>query len=118
MVPLLAFSGFMLTKHVAAERVRLADTATEVARHIASIIDAELGGRMSLIKGLAASSALRDGNTRQFHEEAARPVAGTDQVIVLREFGPRQLVNTQVPLGSDLPTGIPIPDPINSLAQG
>lgn len=107
-VPLLAFSGFMLSRHVAAERVRLANRATEVARHIALIIDGELGRLVALVTGLASSSALRSGNTRQFHEEAARLVAGTDQVIVLREFGPRQLVNTQVPLGSDLPSGVPI----------
>jgi two-component sensor histidine kinase len=100
----------MLSRHVAAERARLADSAIEVARHFSLIIDAELGRLIALITGLASSSALRSGDMRQFREEAARLVAGTDQVIVLREFGPRQLVNTQVPLDSELPLGIPIPE--------
>ena len=107
-VPLLAFSGFILSRHAANERERLADRATELARHVALIVDAELTGFVSLLKGLSTSSALRNEDLRQFHDEALRLVVGHDLLVVLRHFGSKQFLNTQLPFGAELPPAIAI----------
>ena len=109
-VPLLCFSAFILNRQVMAERERLAEQATELARYIALIIDAELASLAALLQGLASSSALQKGDMPAFHQEAMRLVAGKDQLVVLREFGPRQLLNTQLPFGAALPPAVPIPE--------
>lgn len=109
-IPLLAFSGLILNRHVTAERERLEEQAVEWARHIALIVDGELNGLVALLRGLASSTSLQNGDMRQLHAESVRLTTGRDKVIVLREFGSRQLTNTQRPYGADLPPAVPIPD--------
>jgi two-component sensor histidine kinase len=107
-VPLLAFSGFILARYVLNERDRLATTASELARHVALIVDAELTGYVSLLRGLSTSSALRNEDLRQFHEEALQLVAGRDRLVVLRNFGTKQFLNTQLPFDAELPPAVTI----------
>lgn len=109
-VPLLCFSAFILNRQVTAERDRLSEQATELARHIALIVDAELASLVALLQGLASTSALLKGDFQTFHQEATRLVAGKDQLVVLREFGSRQLLNTKVSYGAALPPAVAIPE--------
>ena len=67
-------------------------------------------GLAALLRGLASSTTLLNGDLRQFHEESLRLVAREDKVVVLRELGSRQLSNTQRPYGADLPPAVPISD--------
>jgi signal transduction histidine kinase len=108
-VPILAFSALLLSQHVASERERLAEEAATLARQVSLLLDGEVGKMVALLRGLASSSALRRGDLRQFHEEATRLVSGEDQLIVLRDFGNRQFVNTQIAFGSPMPPAPPIP---------
>jgi len=117
-VPLLGFSAFIVNKQVVAERDRLAEQATELARHVALIVDAELASLVALLQGLASSSALLRADFQAFHQEAMRLVAGKDRLVVLREFGSRQLLNTQVPYGEALPPTVFISDADQSTWRG
>ena len=69
-VPLLAFAGFLLTRHVATERARFEEDAARIARQVALVVDGELNGLIALLKGLAATSALLNDDFAQFHAEA------------------------------------------------
>jgi two-component sensor histidine kinase len=107
-IPLLAFASFMLVWYVAGERARTEREALQTARQVALLVDGQLERFASLLYGLAASSSLLLGNLEQFHAEARRLTEGGGLVIVLREIGPRQLVNTQVDYGIALPAPVPL----------
>jgi two-component sensor histidine kinase len=105
-VPLLFFSAFILNKQLMVERERLSQQATELAQNIALIVDAELNSLVAALQGLASSSALLNGDLRVFYDEASRVVSGKDQIVVLREYGRLQLLNTQSAFGSALPDAV------------
>ena len=108
LVPLLAFGAFLLTRYSASERTRFEAEAQQVAHHVALIIDAQLGMLGAMLQALSTSSALASNDLAAFHAEAVRLVAGRDAVIVLRELGPRQILNTQLPFGIELPPAVPL----------
>jgi hypothetical protein len=107
-VPLLAFATFLLAWYVAMERARFERDAIQIARQTALVVDGQLGDLVGLLRGLAASSALADGDLARFHTEATRLVEGSDSIVVLRDFGSRQYVNTQRAFGADLPPAPPL----------
>jgi two-component sensor histidine kinase len=109
LIPLLAFSAFLLTRYSITERARYEREAVQIARHVALVIDSELTGFVSVLRGLATSSALARGDFAQFHAEVTGLVDGRDEIIVLRELGNRQILNTQRPFGTELPPAVPIP---------
>jgi two-component sensor histidine kinase len=108
LIPLLAFSAFLLIRYSVTERARYEREAARIARNVALVIDGELTGFVALLRGLATSSALARGDFAQFHEELTRLVAGRDEIIVLRDLGARQILNTQRPFGAVLPPAVPI----------
>jgi two-component sensor histidine kinase len=108
LVPLLVFAAFLLTRYAALERQRFERDAVQIAHHVALLIDGELAGYVSMLQGLATSSALAGNDFGRFYEEAKRLVEGRDEIIVLRETGERQLLNTERPLGAPLPPAVPI----------
>jgi two-component sensor histidine kinase/PAS domain-containing protein len=105
-VPLLVFAAFLVSRYAQNDRVRFEREAAQIARHVRLVVDAELSALLSLLRGLATSSALAAGDLAQFHVEAKRLVEGTSAVVVLRELGPRQLVNSGRPFGASLPPAI------------
>jgi two-component sensor histidine kinase len=108
-LPLVFFSAYIFNRQVMVERERLFAQATDLAQHVAVVVDAELTSLVASLQGLATSSALRKGDFRLFYDEAARLTAGKDQVVVLREFGPLQRLNTQAAFGTVLPPAVDIP---------
>jgi two-component sensor histidine kinase/PAS domain-containing protein len=108
LIPLLAFTAFLLTRYSVTEHERYEREAAQIARHVALVIDSELKGFIALLQGLATSTALARGDFAQFHGEATRLVAGRDQIIVLRDPGARQILNTQRPFGESLPPAVPL----------
>ncbi|HEX2552534.1 MAG TPA: HWE histidine kinase domain-containing protein [Microvirga sp.] len=107
-IPLLVFAGLLLVRFATAERDRYARDAVQISRQVALVLDGELAGLLALLKGLASSSALAGGDFARFHEEAGRVVAGSDAVVLLRDLGPRQHLNTQTPFGQELPPAVPL----------
>ena len=108
LVPLLAFGAFLLTRYSASERTRFEAEAQQIAYHVALVIDAQLGMLGAMLQALSTSSALVSNDLATFHAEAVRLVAGRDAIIVLRELGSRQILNTQLPAGIELPPAVPL----------
>src|SRR5262245_43692037 len=108
LVPLLAFGAFLLTRYSASERTRFETEAQQIAYHVALVIDAQLGMLGAMLQALSTSSALASNDLATFHAEAGRLVAGRDAIIVLRELGQRQFLNTQLPFGIELPPAVPL----------
>ncbi|HEY8607726.1 MAG TPA: cache domain-containing protein [Noviherbaspirillum sp.] len=77
---------------------------SEAARAFALVIDNELQTREAVLRTLALSPALAEGDWRAFYDYA-RQMAPTDEsaIIVMLPNG-EQLVNTRRPFGSPLPT--------------
>jgi PAS domain S-box-containing protein len=118
-IPLLVFAGLLLTRYAAAERERYERDAAQISRQISLVLDGELTGLLSLLRGLAASAALAGGDFAGFHAEARRVVGTSDAVVLLRDLGSHQYLNTQAPFGAPLPPAVPIrPDNRTLLEQG
>jgi len=108
-IPILVFAGFLLMRYADAERADFERLAERTARQAAQLVDGDLSSLLSGISGLAASSNLANGDLAAFYDEAIRYSGGRDELVVLREYAPRQLVNTQRPFGTELPPARPIP---------
>lgn len=102
-LPLAALGTLLLVYYASVERARLEQQAAETAHQVAIKLDQEVDELIALLKGLASTPALLDDDLAGFHRQAARLVRGTSEIIVLRTFEPRQLLNTQVPFGQPLP---------------
>lgn len=85
------------------------DQAVDLARQSAAVVDGELRDMLVRIDGLARSAAFEEGDLANVHAEARRLVAGTDQIILLRDLGQRQYLNTQVDFGRPIPPAIALP---------
>jgi two-component sensor histidine kinase len=108
LVPLLGFAGLVLVLYSANERGRFEEQAAQIARHAALVVDGEVGSLASLLRGLAVSFTLESGGLAQFHAEARRLVGSKNEIVVLRELGARQILNTEVPFGTELPDAVPL----------
>jgi two-component sensor histidine kinase len=106
-VPVTAFTIFVLVRHALDEQTRYAHEAEQIAGFVGEIVDKELSNLTALLKGASNSSTLQSGDFAAFHAEATRLVAGSDQIMVLRETD-RQIVNTAIPFGAALPPAPPI----------
>jgi two-component sensor histidine kinase len=107
-IPVLAFAAFLLIRYAVTERGRFESDAAQIARQVALVVDGELMGLVALLTGLATSSALATNDLAQFHVEANRLVDGRDEIVVLRDLGSGQLLNTRRPFGTPLPPAVPL----------
>jgi two-component sensor histidine kinase/PAS domain-containing protein len=106
-VPVWLFAAYLLVQFAFNERTRFEREAQQVARQVALVVEGELDSLLNVLKGLSKSTALTEGDLAALHAEARRLVAGTDRVIILRDLGRTQLLNSQLPYGSELPAAAP-----------
>jgi two-component sensor histidine kinase len=107
-VPVTAFTIFVLVRFALEEQGRYARDAEQIAGFVSQIVDKELSNLAALLRGASSSAALQDGDLQTFHREALGLVSGTGNIIVLRDRGQRQLLNTSVAFGGPLPPAPPI----------
>jgi two-component sensor histidine kinase len=105
-VPLLVFATAVAFKYSEFEASRSERLAEQLAANLAIVIDSQLERELGLLRGLAVSQSLRANDLPRFYEEAQRAIAGRAANIVLREIAPRQILNTQVPFGTPLPSAV------------
>jgi two-component sensor histidine kinase len=110
LIPLLLFAGFLIALQANEQRRNYEENAIQTARQSAQIVEGELAGHVLFLRGLATSSALARDDFAAFYDQAKRVVRGRDETIVLRELGPRQIVNTSRNFGDALPPAVPISD--------
>jgi len=105
-LPLIALAAGLAILAFVQQRTAMRDNAVEHAVHLLDHIERELRGHVDLLNALAQSPTL-DGDApdlRAFHEVASRFKMSNpdwDRVILLRDR--RQVVNTFVPFGTELP---------------
>lgn len=108
-VPVWLFAAYLLAQYAFNERARFEREALQVARQVSLVVEGELTGLLTVLRGLSKSSALAAGDLAALQQEATRLVQGTDRIILLRDLDRRQFINTQLPSGTDLPPAVPLP---------
>jgi len=106
LIPLLAFSGFMLVAFNRQTREATERGLVETARALSVAVDQHVSASMSVLQALATSEHLQKGDLQGFHG-AARAVLASQPAwhsVVLFTPEGRQLLNTRLPFGVPLPT--------------
>jgi signal transduction histidine kinase len=85
------------------ERTAAARQLQTTARALSIVVDRQLGQAEALLRALAASPSLANGDFAAFDRQAREANAIPDSWIVVRDADGKQLVNTRLPPGSQLP---------------
>lgn len=75
----------------------------ETARALALALDREMGRREAILRTLAASPALAEGNLPRFHAFASAVARESNDAIILSDLQGRQILNTRLPVEAALP---------------
>ncbi len=111
-LPSALFAAIGVSWFRSSDRAAQNRTAIEFARAAAMDVDDQLAGMITTLRALATSEALEQGDFASFYRQAKRAVPGNESNIVLRDTDNRQLINTRLPWGAELPvSGDPPPDP-------
>jgi signal transduction histidine kinase len=105
MLPVLVVAAVLMRRVVADNRDAIERRLLETARAEAALVDAELGGTIRALQGLAQSDRLTNGEIPAFYAEARRllPTQPTWSAINLAAPDGRQIAYTARPLGNPLP---------------
>jgi PAS domain S-box-containing protein len=110
-LPGLLFAAIAVITFRSADRAAQDQAALEIARAASNSLDSELSGMIMALRALATSEALEQGDFASFYRQAKRVARDRVTIIVLRNLDNRQLLNTHVPWGSELPiSGDPLTD--------
>src|SRR6266446_4577904 len=104
-VPLVVMSGIGLYALAQQQRIQAERIGLELARALATAVDAELRSSMSVVQSLATSIAL-DGNDRSGFRERAQRVLATQPswaAVFLADPSGKRLVDTRFRDGTVLP---------------
>ncbi|MBB3224789.1 hybrid sensor histidine kinase/response regulator [Pseudoduganella umbonata] len=77
----------------------------EAVRALSLLADREVLAIEGILRTLAASPALRDGDFRAFHEQARSVAPPQTSTVVIQDLEGRQLLNSRQPFGSTPPQG-------------
>jgi PAS domain S-box-containing protein len=103
LVPVIAIATLLAWRLVTAERQRFEQAALEAARTSVLAVEREIRGLTSTLETLAAIATLREGDLPRFYENALAASAIEGMNIALRDRDSRQIVDTNVPFGGQLP---------------
>ena len=106
LVPVIAFSTVALKMLQDAERAAALRGLHETARGISLLTDRELYSAEAALRVLASSPSLAQGNLASFYEEATVAGHGPDEWVLLLNQDGKQLINTIVPFGTQLPAPV------------
>jgi hypothetical protein len=110
LIPILAFSGFMLVAFNRQTRSATERGLIETARALSVAVDQHVSASMSVLQALATSAHLQNGDLEEFDRTAHAVLASQPawhSVVLFTPEG-RQLLNTRLPFGALLPiTGNP-----------
>jgi signal transduction histidine kinase len=102
-VPLLAFSAFLVLRSAEHEQEIMANTVRERTQAAAATIDHELSLLRSRLFVIAASKYLPAGDFAAFHAQASQAVREDGLNLVLSDLTGQEIVNTRVQFGDKLP---------------
>lgn len=107
-VPVWLFAAYVLVSFALTQQHTYRQQSVDLARQAAATVDGSLRDMLVRIDALARSAALEDGNLQIMHAEALRLTRGTEQVVSLRYFDQRTLLDTQIAFGEPLPPAPPL----------
>jgi signal transduction histidine kinase len=103
-VPLLAFSAFLVLRSAQNEQEIVASTVREAASTTAATIDHELSLLRARLFILAGSRHLQTGDFAAFHAQAGEAVKdGGGPNVILSDPTGQEIADTRVPFGNQLP---------------
>jgi signal transduction histidine kinase len=102
-VPLLAFSAFLVLRSAEHEQEIMASTVRERTQAAAAAIDHDLSLLRSRLFVIAASKYLQAGDFAAFHAQASQAVREDGLNLFLYDLTGQEIVNTRVPFGDKLP---------------
>src|SRR5215813_5851696 len=101
--PLLMFGVYAGSRVADAQLTQVREDLMTEARALSADVDREIIGEIEILRALAASPSLREGNFAEFQRLAEAPLAMRQSgKIVLIDRNMQQLVNTSVPFGTHL----------------
>jgi len=102
-IPGVLFSGLLLDRYAESQRAQISLQGMGVARAAATALDRHLTDLQTTLQTLSTSELLVRGDLEGFHRQAVRVKEFIGADIVLRGLDGRQVVNTRLPWGADLP---------------
>jgi signal transduction histidine kinase len=102
-LPLLAFSAFLVLRSAEHEQEIMANTVRERTQAAAAAVDQEIGLLRARLFAIAASRHLQAGNLASFHAQASEVARELGLTIVLSDPDGQEIINTRVPFGGKLP---------------
>jgi signal transduction histidine kinase/CheY-like chemotaxis protein len=103
LLPVVVFSAIAVSKLMDAERQSAVRNLQETARLTALVVDRELQSAQAALLVLGTSKSVSDKDLRAFYEEAQSADRGIGASTILWDRNGRQLANTVLPFGADLP---------------
>jgi signal transduction histidine kinase/ActR/RegA family two-component response regulator len=103
LIPVITFSGLALTMLQNAEKTAALRGMGETARGVALLIDRELYSAEAALRVLGSSPSLAGGDLRAFYQQATTANRGPGGWSLLLDRQGRQVINTILPFGAELP---------------
>src|SRR4051794_6447983 len=119
LVPLILFGGLWIRQEFTKNQRELEDYLEARATGLVQRADAEIRQEITVLQAIAALPSLDEPDLQSFQAQAARMVAAMPQWIALAVVDPatgRQIVNSTVPAGSELPPTM-APDVVRRVAE-
>jgi PAS domain S-box-containing protein len=102
-VPVLLYSAFLLHRYTESERAYNERRALEIAHALSADVDREISAIITTLETLATSRPLANKDYADFYKQAKEALRSRPWHVVLIDQDHRQLVNTRLPLGAQLP---------------
>jgi signal transduction histidine kinase len=104
LVPALIASALAVLYVYAEEEKAQERSLTEAARTFSLLVEKELRAREAILLALANSPALARGDLAEFYVHAKSMATTPETTIILANPDGKQLLNTRLPMGAELPT--------------
>ncbi len=102
-LPSMLLTAWLISSVGSLDRTRASEYAQQMARGVTADLDRDFQRNVSTMRALASSPALANGDLRAFFYQAYDIHKSTKLHILLRSLDGRQLLNTRVPWGTELP---------------
>ncbi len=106
LLPAFLYSGYLIANFARSERSNHLQHALEAVQRAASAIDHELANQSAVLKVLAASPYLRQGDLEAFHEYSVAVKTIVNGEIILKDQSGQHLSNTRRAWGTKLPRSL------------
>ena len=110
--------GIVFAQTNATNRHHAEAQTRETAKALSQAVDGKLERAMGVLAALSTSNAALSQDWPTLDEQARAAFRDRDAWIVVQDRTGRQLVNTRLPRGSDLPTGVPPVEMWKDIADG